>query len=207
MLEIKTTSEIHDNVDDYIVYLVQLLFYMQYLGVAKGLLAVYERPEDFDETFDKDRLQLHFIDIDNYKELLEKINKAVEQFRIDLEKIKENPFITEEELLPNEIVTLSNQVLDLEKALKSYDEIKAKYEKFKEQLRQAMIDKGIKNWETPNKTKITVILDSEDKTIEEEYYDEEKFIKENAELHENYHNKLAEYKKTREVIKKGKKVV
>ena len=90
VLEIKTTSQIHSNVDEYKTYLVQLLFYMQYMNVEKGLLAVYERPKDFSESFDSKRLQTYYIDINNYKDLIEQINKAVDQFRIDLDKIKEN---------------------------------------------------------------------------------------------------------------------
>ena len=36
VLEIKTTSQVHDNVDDYKIYLVQLLLYMQENGVKKA---------------------------------------------------------------------------------------------------------------------------------------------------------------------------
>ena len=79
VLEIKTTSQVHDNVDDYKIYLVQLLFYMQYMNVDKGLLAVYERPDDFNEEFDENRLKTYYISIDNYKEMIEQINKAVDQ--------------------------------------------------------------------------------------------------------------------------------
>ena len=52
ILEIKTTSQIHENVDDYNVYLVQLLFYMQNYKIDKGVLAVYERPEEIDGNYD-----------------------------------------------------------------------------------------------------------------------------------------------------------
>lgn len=86
ILEIKATSQIHINVDDYKVYLVQLLFYMFHTDRKSGMLAVYHRPEDFSEEFDEKRLQIFTIRIENYKELLEQINKAVEQFRTDLKK-------------------------------------------------------------------------------------------------------------------------
>ena len=78
--------------------MVQLLFYMQQTNVEKGLLAVYERPKDFSEEFDTERLQLFDIDINDYDELLKEINIAVRKFIEDLEKIKENPFIEECEL-------------------------------------------------------------------------------------------------------------
>ena len=98
VLEIKTTSQIRKKVSSYKKYLVQLLFYMQQTNVERGLLAVYERPKDFNEEFDEERLQLFDIDINDYDELLKDINNAVKKFIKDLEKIKENPFIEEWEL-------------------------------------------------------------------------------------------------------------
>ena len=98
VLEIKTTSQIRKKVNSYKKYLVQLLFYMQQIKVEKGLLAVYERPKDFCEEFQEDRLQVFDIDINDYDELLKEINNAVKKFIEDLEKIKENPFIEEWEL-------------------------------------------------------------------------------------------------------------
>ena len=98
VLEIKTTSQIRKKVNSYKKYLVQLLFYMQQTNVEKGLLAVYERPKDFSEEFQEDRLQVFDIDIKDYDELLKDINTAVKKFMEDLEKIKENPFIEEWEL-------------------------------------------------------------------------------------------------------------
>lgn len=98
VLEIKTTSQIRKKVSSYKKYLVQLLFYMQQTNVEKGLLAVYERPKDFCEEFQEDRLQMFDIDIKDYDELLKDINNALKKFIEDLEKIKENPFIEEWEL-------------------------------------------------------------------------------------------------------------
>lgn len=98
VLEIKTTSQIRKKVSSYKKYLVQLLFYMQQTNVEKGLLAVYERPKDFCEEFEENRLQMYDIDIKDYDELLKDINNALKKFIEDLEKIKENPFIEEWEL-------------------------------------------------------------------------------------------------------------
>jgi len=63
---------------------------------------------------------------------------------------------------------------------------------------------GKKTWETPSGIKVTLVEDTPDKEIDVEYYNEDKFIAENTELHEAYHNKLAEYKETKKEIKKGK---
>lgn len=204
VLEIKTTSHIQKNLEEYKLYLVQLLFYMQYMGVKEGILAVYERPTDFNEEFDEDRLRIFEINIARHLELLEEINQAVDQFRIDLEKVKTNPFITEEELIPVDLTELSNKVITIENELAEMKKKEKESKELKAQLKAAMENNNIKKWETPNGTKITLIPDTPDKEVEIEYYDEDRFIAENTELHEKYHNKLAEYKETRKEIKKGK---
>jgi putative phage-type endonuclease len=98
ILEIKTTSVVHKRVNTYKNYLVQLLFYMMCIKKKKGRLVVYERPKDFDETFDENRLQIFDIDIKDYEDLVEDIKREVEQFKIDLEIVKNEPLISEEEL-------------------------------------------------------------------------------------------------------------
>ena len=177
---------------------------MQNVNVEHGLLAVYERPGDFSEEFDENRLTTYSININDYNELLEQINKAVDQFRIDLSKVKENPFITEQELMPVNLTELSNKLVAIENRLAEYKALEEEQKSLKAQLKSAMEKNGVKSWETPNGVKITLVLDTPDKEVEEEYYDEDKFISENTELHETYINKLAEYKNTRVVIKKGK---
>ena len=184
ILEIKTTSQIHNKLEEYKVYLVQLLFYMMNYGVKGGVLAVYHRPEDFNEEFDCNRLQTFYLHIDNFKELCSQINKAVDQFRIDLQKVKDNPLITEEELMPTDLTELSNKVLELEKQLATYDALVKQRDKFKERLRQAMIKNDVKKWTTPNNTQITLVLDTEDKEVQK--FNESKFAEENAELYEKY---------------------
>ena len=193
VLEIKTTSQIHDNLDDYKIYLVQLLFYMQYMSVGKGLLAVYERPNDFSEEFDENRLTTYYISVDNYKELLEQINKAVDQFRIDLVKVKENPFITEEELLPVDLTEISNKLVTVENQLKQYDAIIKQQKELKLQLKNAMEKNNIKGWETPNGVKITLVADGEDKIVKK--FNEQLFKENNLDLWDEY---------SEEVIQKGK---
>ena len=193
ILEIKTTSQIHENVDDYKVYLVQLLFYMQETNKNKGMLAVYERPSNFDENFDKDRLKVYGIDINDYKDLLEQINKAVNQFRIDLAKVKENPLLSEEDLLPVDLTELSNKVVALENQLAEMKKIEAQAKDLKEQLKVAMEKAGTKTWETPNGTKITLVPDGEDKVVKK--FNEKLFKDNNLDLWDEY---------SEEVVQKGK---
>lgn len=198
ILEIKTTSQIYTNVKDYGVYLVQLLFYMMCANIREGMLCVYDRPNDFSETFDSDRLQIFTIDIKDYEYLCNEIEEDVNQFRIDLKKLKDNPFTTEEDLISTSVVSLAHEVIKLEQELKGYDELKKKYEDFKATLKKAMEDNDIKKWETPSGTKITLVEDTPDKSVQEIYFDEEQFALENDEVYKKY-------VKSREILKKGKK--
>ena len=184
ILEIKTTSQIQQDVNGYQVYLAQLLFYMMYANKEKGMLAVYERPENFDEKFDSDRLQINIIDMKDYKKECVRIMEEVEQFRIDLQKIKENPFLTEEDLINKSVVNLANVVIELEEKLQDYKELTKKYEEFKEKLKEAMQENNIKTWETPTGIKITLVQDGEDKIIKK--FNEKLFKEENELLYNKY---------------------
>lgn len=184
ILEIKTTSQIKEKVNDYKTYLVQLLKYMEVFEKEVGVLAVYARPEDFNEEFDSKRLQIMIINKDSYTNLLEDINTAIKNFLIDLEKIKENPFATEQDLIPNDIMTTVNKILKLEK---DFIEAKAKvkeYEEEQKKLKNQMEQFGIKKWETPNHIKFTVVDGTPDSEVQ--VFDEEKFKEENKELYIKY---------------------
>lgn len=184
ILEIKTTSEIHENIDDYRTYLVQLLFYMYHTKRHLGMLAVYKRPEDFNEEFEKERLHIYSVKIEDYEELINKINNAVDQFRIDLQKLKENPFLTEEDLLPVDLTKISYEIIVLENKLKEYKKIEQEQKELKEQLKKAMEEKGIKSWQTPNGAKITLVEDGKDKEVMK--FNESKFKEENEDIYNSY---------------------
>lgn len=184
VLEVKATSQIKEKIEDYKVYLVQLVFGMQMHEVKKGKLAVYERPKDFDDVFNKDRLTIFNIDIKDYSELLEQINTAVAQFIVDLSKVKENPLITEEELQPKEIIEFSNKVIVLEQQLDTYEKMIEQRDQLKEKLKEAMEKYNIPSWTTPNGTKITLVAKGKD-TISE-VFNEDKFKEENSKKYEKY---------------------
>lgn len=164
ILEIKTTSRVYDKVDDYKIYLVQLLFYMVNTGKEKGLLAVYERPEDLSEEFESKRLQLFDIKLEDYKDLCKEIGDACEKFIEDLQKVKDNPFITEEELLPTEITDITARIIAFESQLDYLKSIEKKIKDDKARLKDAMQACGVKSWTTPNGYKITLVPDGEDTT-------------------------------------------
>ena len=155
VLEIKSTSHIYETVDEYIVYLVQLVKYMEVNNVKKGLLAVYNRPEDFDLEFDAERLKIYPIEAEAYKDLLERVNAEIERFRNDLARLKENPLLSEEDFQPHELVALSNKVMLLESRMAEYKTIETEHKAMKQALYEAMQKYDVKSWETFNGTKIT----------------------------------------------------
>lgn len=193
ILEIKTTSQIHDTVEEYEVYLVQLLFYMINTNRKKGILAVYNRPEDFSEEFDADRLVIYSIDIENYEGLVNNIMYEVDRFKEDLEKIKENPFLTEQDLLPMPVQEISHQLEMLEHQIELYKDLEKQEKELKAQLYEAMNKYGIKKWKTPNGMQITKCDSTPDK--KEMVFNEEKFKEEQAIIYASY---------CEEKIKKGK---
>lgn len=198
ILEIKTTAQTYDNVDDYELYLVQLLFYMLMTGKEHGMLAVYKRPDDMDETFNADNLQTFEIRLADYTDLVNIITKAVIRFLDDLQKVKSNPFITEEELLPADVTEIASRIVAFEQQLARMKELEKKVKTEKDRLKDAMERAGVKKWETPNGYKITLIPDSEDTVEQQESFNAEKFMAEHPRL-------VKKYMETKNVIKKGKK--
>lgn len=197
VLEIKTTSHIYDKVDDYIVYLVQLVKYMEVNNVEDGLLAVYERPEDFSLEFDENRLVVYPIKADAYKDLLEKVNAEIDRFLADLARLKDNPLLSEEDFQPNEIVTLSNKVMVLERRMAEYKTIQEEYEAMKQNLFEAMVKHDVKSWKTFNGTKITRVdaVAGATKTVTE--FDSDTFGKEHPRLFKKYSKEVTKTSKSR----------
>ena len=184
ILEIKTTSQIHNKVEDYKVYLVQLLFYMMNTNRYEGVLAIYDRPKDFDIEFDLSRLQIFKIKLEDYDKLCDDIVEAVEHFKEDLKKLKENPLLSEEDLLPSSIQEISNKIIAIENQLAVYKQLEQQQKDLKEQLYNAMIDNNVKKWETPNGTKITLVEGTEDSM--QKVFNEEKFKEEQPDVYNNY---------------------
>ena len=131
-------------------------------GKPYGVLAVYNRPEDLSEDLDADRLQVFVIRLKDYEELCSEISDACEKFIEDLIKVKDNPFITEEELLPVEIADIKAQIIAFESQLDYLKSIEKKIKDDKARLKDAMQAAGVKSWTTPNGYKITLVPDGED---------------------------------------------
>ena len=194
ILEVKTTSHIYDSVDDYKMYLVQMALGVEIFDAEKGVLAVYERPEDFDEYFDPDMLHIYEIDreyIDNLYQT--EVYPAIEHFCEDWDRLKENPALTEEDLQPGEIQQLARSIIALEQRLKAYKQLEELREKEMADLKAAMERNNIKSWQTPEGVKITLVADGKDKVVKE--FDTDTFAIENPGIYARY--QIEEIKKGR----------
>lgn len=197
ILEIKTTSTIYEDVNDYKSYLVQLLFYMVIADKESGLLAVYERPEDLSTEFDPERLHRYTIERSNYEDLIAEILKAVDAFEADLLKIREDPFISEEDLLPVEIADIASRVLAFEYQLSQMKETEKKLKADKARLFEVMSKTGVKSWKTPNGYTISRVDGSEDKFVKVKYLDEAELKENDPEIYEKYLKEKTEVKSGR----------
>lgn len=176
LLEVKTTSHIYKTLDEYKAYLVQMIFYCVLFKRTNCYLAVYERPEDFSTVFEEERLYVYYMDLYDYADLAAEVEDAIEEFRTDLARLRENPLLTEEDFIPNEIVSIGTEVVALERELKELKQKEADLKSLKEDLKVAMEHAGIKSWKTYNGTTITLVADGEDKEVEE--FDAKSFIEE-----------------------------
>lgn len=185
LLEIKTTSEIHDDLKGYKRYLVQLMYGMWMHKWNKGMLAVYERPEDFreNEEFDSSRLQIFSVGFDN--PLMAEIQYAIEQFRLDFVYMQDNPMAEEYELPScSTLMPYAEKIMNLEDSLAMANQIVNEYKQAKEDILEQMIKFNIKSWTMPNGTKLTVVPQGEDKTVKK--FDEKKFSQDHPVEYEEY---------------------
>lgn len=199
ILEIKTTSQIHDRVEEYDYYVVQMLFYMHIFEVERGWLAVYERPEDFNTDFDSNRLHLYEVNKSDFEELNAEMFKQIELFLKDLdwlrERVDENPLLTRMEVLEQiteselpsrvNLVPIANSVVELEIALTQYKAMENELKEKKKELTRLFDKYSIKSWRLPNGTLLTRVADVPDK--EETVLDIDKMKEENPELVNRYY--------------------
>lgn len=197
VLEVKSTSHIYETVDEYKIYLVQLLKYMEENHVEKGMLAVYERPDDLDVDFDPTRLRVFTIEAKDYKTLTEEINSEIDHFRADLKRLKENPLLCEEDFQPNELVRLSHKAIAFEYQMAEFKELEKRYKEMKQALFEAMQKHDVKSWEMPNGTRITRVDGTEASTETVTEFDVEAFKAENTELFAKYQKTVTKKKSGR----------
>ncbi len=162
VLEIKTTSQIKNRVDEYKTYLVQLLFYMLNTNKAYGMLAVYERTDFIvPASINEDKLQIFTIKLTDYKTLIGEIAASVESFKQDLILLKQNPNLSEEDLIDPVIVANTKKVIELEDRLKAMRHVEEELKTTKQSLFDAMRKYGVKKWRTLNGVTISRVDETE----------------------------------------------
>lgn len=187
ILEIKTTSDIGKDVHHYKKYIVQMLLGMRLNGSKLGVLAVYEREDkdgEFIYEFDRNRLHIYFIRMNQYEKLADKVFTECERFWADRERLIKYPELTEEAFLPFELVALADACERVETQLVEMKRIEEESKKYKQRLKDAMQHYGVKKWTTNNGVKITLIEDGED-TVKK-VFDDKKLKKEEPEIYEKY---------------------
>ena len=187
VLEIKSTSDIYSSVDGYKAYLVQLVKYMEQNQVEKGILAVYDRPGDMSQAFDPKRLQVFEICLEDYKTLLAYVNREIDKFRNDLERLKENPLLSEQDFLPaGNLVALADKVAKLENQLAALKEIENQCKEAKKALYNEMLKRDVKSWTMPNGTKLTMVMETAPGTKTVKEFDTETFKAECPDVYRKY---------------------
>ena len=189
VLEIKTTSQIHENAEDYKAYLVQLQMGIDMFDAKDGLLAVYERPSDFDRSFDPLRLQVFKVERDEL--LIAEVKKQVDLFLLDLDYLKKNPMATESDLPSRSpIVPVTTELIVVENrmaALHAYKELEKQYEDLRAKLKVLMTEAGIDSFTADDGTKFKLVADGKDKEVD--VFDEAKFKSECPSVWESYTTK------------------
>lgn len=192
VLEVKTTSKI-GTLSDYKYYLVQLLYGMWANQCEEGILAVYERPENMSLEFDKTRLQLFFIGMEDYESLMKEILEEVGKFRADFSYLMEHREI-EEYMLPSnsalrKISTAKMKIgginIPVSWLLENISEIKKAESDIKDELKSQMEEHNIKKVAfTDLGIKFTYVPATEGGTTEK--FDENKFMDEHKALYKKY---------------------
>lgn len=186
VLEIKTTSQTSDTVAGYKHYIVQLLFYMKMLNAKAGLLAVYERPENFSRELEPERLQLFEVTLGgDFAPIVDEIINALGLFLSDLEKIKANPFLEQADLLSDDETELLNRLLFLRQQEGVLDQIKEERKAIEAKLCDAMKTNGHKTvdgfgW------KVTAVPAGAPKQVEKIDFDLDRLRKERPRIFKSY---------------------
>lgn len=194
VLEVKTTSHIKASLGEYKVYLVQLIFYMKMLNYENGLLAVYDRPDDLSEIFDESRLQTFDVKLSEHEELWSEIEKAIQLFSIDLERLKENPYIKQADLLAEDEAALVRRLISLSEQEGQIKAITAERKDIESKLLEVMAKNGRKAFDGFG-YKVTSVSPTEDKVVENLDFDMESFRKEEPEIFAKYCKEIKMVKK------------
>ena len=207
LIEIKTCN--YDNFkSNFEKYNLQIQFYLDVLKLEKANLIVYNRPDNFVEIMENENYE---VDLDNYYEfevekddvLINEINKKIDAFLNDLEKLKLGCTIYD--LQSTKVNQLAEKLDNQLFLLKEVEEnAKSMREKLYENMDAYNIDKLI----LLSGTQIKKVNQTQDKEEEVEELDIDLLKKEQPEIYEKYLVKKTKVKKGKKgfvLIKLGKK--
>lgn len=193
VIEIKTTSKIHNKVEEYKVYLSQLLYGMMLNKCPEGILAVYERPDDLNTEFDKSRLHLYFIGIEDYEAFEAEIWDAIGKFEVDYKYLAENPFAGESDLPSNtKISAIMDVAIDVggkeipaSWLLQNLKALKDAEKRLRDELTKQMGEHNIKKVEFQDLGVRVSYTKGKSGSVSKKF-DETRFKKEHGDLYEQY---------------------
>ncbi|MEZ7723730.1 YqaJ viral recombinase family protein [Fusobacterium sp. 27098_8_59] len=197
LLEIKTNAGDKTTYEDVYDYVLQMQMYMFQFNVEKGYLVQYKRPENFwsgldyetqhtddyfNQDFDSERISVMEIKRDD--KLIQQILSKAEKFWIDVERLKENPEMTEEEFYFNDRLVEYNNTINklsvLEKELARLSDMEKEAKTQREILYGLMDNVGVKTIVT-NNLMITKINPTTTKNV-----DSKKLKEELPEIYDKY---------------------
>lgn len=197
LLEIKTNAGDKTTYEDVYDYVLQMQMYMFQFDVEKGYLVQYKRPENFwsglnyetqhtddyfNQDFDPERISVMEIKRDD--KLIQQILSKAEKFWIDVERLKQNPEMNEQEFYFGDNLVEYNNTINklsvLEKELNRLSEMEKEAKTQREILYGLMEKVGVKTIVT-DALMITKVNPTTTKTI-----DSKKLKEEMPEIAEQY---------------------
>lgn len=197
LLEIKTNAGDKTTYEDVYDYILQMQMYMFQFNVEKGYLVQYKRPENFwsglnyetqytddyfNQNFDPERISVMEIKRDD--KLIQQILSKAEKFWIDVERLKQNPEMNEQEFYFGDNLVEYNDTINklsvLEKELNRLSEMEKEAKTQREILYGLMEKVGVKTIVT-DALMITKVNPTITKTI-----DSKKLKEEMPEIAEQY---------------------
>lgn len=197
VLEIKTTGEdlidlVKNESDDVVlrstfkIYLVQTLFYMMNADKKVGCIAVYFRPKDLNEEFEFSRLRCFWFNIKEYEDIVEEITNSIKMFVADVQKLKKNPFLSEEDFMPMDLKVIAKNLLYFDDVIRQYKKQLEEFDLLKAKMLQAMIDHNIESFRTENGTLISAVAGTEPTEVIEKVFDIDQFTADHPKLAKKY---------------------
>lgn len=193
LLEIKTNNGNKKTLEDVFDYILQIHLYFYQFNVNKGYLVQYQRPDDFYKGFDfstqytDDYFNLDFeperisvMEIKRDNKLIQQILDKAKQFWIDVDRLKQNPDMTEDEFYfnGNDLIEYKNAVSKLDKLeveLKRLSDIEKECKTQREILYKLLDKNGVKTINTHHlqitKVNTTTVNTIDSKKFKEDHPD------------------------------------